>query len=64
MPEECEPYLLDYVKQRIYTRNNYEDAGKQQYFTEQQKEEIVSIFSKNKKDDDTIPITDVGFLFF
>jgi hypothetical protein len=64
LPDECEPYLLDYVKQRIYTRNNYEDAGKQQYFTEQQKEEIVSIFSKNKKDDDTIPITDVGFLFF
>lgn len=64
LPDECESYLLDYVKQRIYTRNNYEDAGKQQYFTEQQKEEIISIFSKNKKDDDTIPITDVGFLFF
>lgn len=64
LPDECEPYLLDYVKQRIYTRNNYDDANKQMYFTEQQKEEIISIFSKNKKDDDTIPITDVGFLFF
>jgi len=55
---------LDYVKQRIYTRNNYEDANKQNYFTEQQKQDIISIFSKNKKDDDTIPITDVSFLFF
>lgn len=64
LPDVCEPYLLDYVKQRIYTRNNYEDAGKQMYFTEQQKQEIASIFAKNKKDDDTIPITDVGFLYF
>jgi hypothetical protein len=29
-----------------------------------QQTEIVSIFSKNKKDDDTIPVTDVEFLFF
>ncbi len=64
LPDVCETYLLDYVKQRIYTRNNYEDAGKQQYFTEQQKQDIASIFSKNKKDDDTVPITDVNFLFF
>jgi len=64
LPDACEPYLLNYVKQRIYTRNNYEDANKQMYFTEQQKAEIVSIFSKNKKDDDTIPVTDIGFLNF
>ena len=64
LPDSCEVYLLDYVKQRIYTRNNYEDAGKQNYFTEQQKEEVASIFAKNKKDDDTIPVTDIGFLNF
>ena len=64
LPDACEPYLLDYVRQRIYTRNNYEDANKQMYFTEQQKGEVISIFSKNKKDDDTIPVTDVEFLFF
>jgi len=64
LPDVCEPYLLDYVKQRIYTRNNYSDADKQLYFTEQQKTEILSIFSKNKKDDDNIPITDVEFLTF
>lgn len=64
LPDSCEPYLIDYVRQRIYTRNNYEDAQKQMYFTEQQKAEVISIFSKNKKDDDTIPITDYNFLTF
>ena len=64
LPDVCETYLLDYVKQRIYTRNNYEDTTKQAYFTELQQSEIISIFSKNKKDDDTIPVTDVEFLFF
>lgn len=64
LPDVCETYLLDYVRQRIYTRNNYEDANKQMYFTQQQESEIVAIFSKNKKDDDTIPVTDVEFLFF
>jgi hypothetical protein len=62
LPDVCEPYLLDYVRQRIYTRNNYEDANKQMYFTEQQRMDIISIFSKNKKDDDTIPTTDTEFL--
>jgi hypothetical protein len=64
LPDVCETYLLDYVRQRIYTRNNYEDANKQAFFTDKQENEIVSIFSKNKKDDDTIPVTDVEFLFF
>jgi len=64
LPDVCETYLLDYVKQRIYTRNNYDDAGKQSFFTDKQEGEILAIFSKNKKDDDTIPVTDVEFLFF
>ena len=64
LPDECEAYLLEYVRQKIYTRNNYDDANKQMYFTEQRQNEIISIFSKNKKDDDTIPVTDFGFLLF
>lgn len=64
LPDVCETFLLDYVRQRIYTRNNYEDANKQMTFTQQQESELLSIFSKNKKDDDTIPVTDVEFLFF
>jgi len=64
LPDVCETYLLDYVRQRIYTRNNYNDGEKQIFFTDKQENEIVAIFSKNKKDDDTIPVTDVEFLFF
>lgn len=64
LPDVCESYLLDYVKQRIYTRNNYDDANKQIYFTQEQKDQIISIFAKNKKDDETVPVTDVEFLFF
>lgn len=64
LPDECEPYMLEYVRQKIYTRNNYDDANKQMYFTEQRQNEIISIFSKNKKDDDTIPVTDFEFLLF
>jgi hypothetical protein len=64
LPDSCETYLLDYVRQRIYTRNNYEDANKQMFFTEQQRADIISLFSKNKKDDDTIPVTDFSFLLF
>jgi hypothetical protein len=64
LPDECESYMLEYVRQKIYTRNNYEDANKQMYFTEQRQNEVIAIFSKNKKDDDTIPVTDFGFLLF
>lgn len=64
LPDACEPYLIDYVRQRIYTRNNYEDSNKQMYFTEEQKAQIISLFSKNKKDDETIPVTDIEFLDF
>ena len=64
LPDECESYLLEYVRQKIYTRNNYDDANKQMYFTEQRQNEVIAIFSKNKKDDDTIPVTDFGFLLF
>lgn len=64
LPEECETYLVDYVKQRIYTRNNYEDSNKLMYFTEQQRADIISIFSKNKKDDDSLPVTDLTYLSF
>lgn len=64
LPDSCETYLLDYVRQRIYTRNNYDDANKQVFFTEQQRTELISIFARNKKDDSVLPITDYGFLLF
>lgn len=58
LPEECEVYLKDYVRQRLYTRNNYEDAGKQVYFTDAQRADIAGLFASNQKDNLFPPITD------
>jgi hypothetical protein len=64
LPEACEPYLLDYVRQRVYTRNNYEDAGKQLYFTDKQQADIASLFANNQKDVLVPPVTDTDYLEF
>lgn len=64
LPDECETYLLDYVRQRIYTRNVYDDGSKQVYFTDQQKADIAALFSNNQKDILYPPITDTEFLEF
>lgn len=64
LPDECETYLLDYVRQRVYTRNVYEDAGKQVYFTDSQRTDIVALFANNQKDILYPPITDTTFLEF
>lgn len=58
LPDACETYLLDYARQRIYTRNNYEDAGKQVYFTDKQEADISSLFSDNQKDTIFLPYED------
>jgi hypothetical protein len=64
LPDECEPYLLDYARQRIYTRNVYEDASKQVFFTDKQEADISSLFSNNQKDFITLPITDYDAMDF
>lgn len=58
LPDECETYLLDYVRQRIITRQNYEDGGKQVYFTDKQQSDIADLFKNNQKDNLIPPITD------
>jgi len=62
LPSGVEVYLKDYVRQRIYTRNNYNDAGKQVFFTNKQEEDIISLFSQPSKEIDVPPITDVEYL--
>jgi hypothetical protein len=64
LPDECETYLLDYARQRVYTRNVYDDANKQVYFTDQQKTDIAALFSNNQKDIIYPPITDTEYLEF
>jgi hypothetical protein len=62
LPDECLTYLLDYVRQRIYTRNNYDDANKQVYFTDKQEMDISDLFRNNQKDILYPPITDTSML--
>lgn len=64
LPDDCETYLLDYARQRIYTRNNYDDAGKQVYFTDSQKADISSLFANNQRDNLAPPITDYEAMDF
>jgi len=64
LPDDCETYLLDYARQRIYTRNNYDDAGKQVYFTDSQKADISGLFSNNQRDFLAPPITDYESMDF
>lgn len=63
LPQECETYLKDYVKQRIFTRNNYTDAASQGTFTDLQQKSLVELFSNDTKDLTTAPITDTDFLW-
>lgn len=62
LPDSCETYLLDYARQRIYTRNVYDDAGKQAYFTDSQRADIEGLFANNQKDILYPPITDTDML--
>lgn len=64
LSDECETYLMDYARQRLYTRNNYEDAGKQVYFTDKQEADIAGLFARNDKDNSTPPVTDYDALDF
>lgn len=62
LPESCETYLLDYVRQRVYTRNVYNDANKQVYFTDKQESDIADLFRNNQKDVLYPPISDTAML--
>lgn len=64
LPDACETYLLDYVRQRIYTRSNYDDANKQVYFTDSQRADLSDLFKNNQKDSIFPPITDHDSLDF
>lgn len=63
MPEECEPYLMDYVAQRIVGRNNYgEDWNKMNYWTSEERANILSIFADASQAEVRAPITDTDYM--
>jgi hypothetical protein len=62
LPLSVEPHLLDYVRQRLYTRQNYGDSNKQITFTQATQQAIVSIFSNKGRDISEPPIVDYDYL--
>jgi hypothetical protein len=63
LPDEVEPYLLDYVAKRIYSRNNYAlDASKIDFFTADDRANITAIFADASQSLQRSPITDTSFM--
>lgn len=63
LPEEVEPYLMDYVAQRVVGRNNYtEDWNKMNYWTSEERSQIISIFADASQAQTRAPITDTDYL--
>jgi hypothetical protein len=63
MPDEVEPYLMDYVAKRVYGRNNYRlDGSKIEYFSEDEKANIAAIFGDAGQAIQGTPITDTSYL--
>lgn len=63
MPDECESYLMDYVGQRIAGRQSYgEDWNKFNYWTSEERANIMSIFADASQAEVRAPITDTEYL--
>ena len=61
--EEVEPYLMDYVAQRIFGRNNYgEDWNKANFWTSEERSNIISIFADASQAETRAPITDTEYM--
>lgn len=63
VPEECEPYLTDYVAQRVVGRNNYtEDWNKMNFWTAEERSNITAIFADASQAQTRAPITDTEYM--
>lgn len=63
LPDEVETYILDYVSKRIFSRNNYTlDTNKVDFFTQEARNDIVSIFADSKNTMIAPPIMDTDYL--
>jgi hypothetical protein len=63
MPDECEPYLIDYVSRRVFARNNYaSDGAKIDVFTQEERADLISIFADAGQAITRTPVTDTDFL--
>lgn len=63
LPDEVEPYLMDYVAQRIAGRNNYtEEWNKLNYWTSEERGQIISIFADASQAQVRAPLTDLDYM--
>lgn len=63
LPEECEPYLMDYVAQRMAGRQAYgEDWNKMNFWTSEERSNIVAIFADASQAQTRAPITDTDYM--
>lgn len=63
MPEECEPYLMDYVAQRISGRQAYgDDWNRMNFWTSEERSNIMSIFADASQTEVRAPITDTEYM--
>ncbi len=63
LPEEVEPYLMDYVAQRVVGRNNYtEDWNKMNFWTSEERANIIAIFADASQAETRLPITDMEYM--
>jgi hypothetical protein len=63
LPDACEALVKDYVRLRVHNRNaNSGEMKNQNYFTEEQKNIIIGIFSDNQKEILYPPVTDSDYV--
>lgn len=63
LPEEVETFLVDYVAKRIYGRNNYgTETSKIEFFSNEAKTELISIFADAAQTSNVPPLTDTDYL--
>lgn len=63
LPDECETYCLDYVANRIYSRNNYAKEGAQILSLKAEAQaDLIAIFGDIGQSQQRAPITDTSYL--
>jgi hypothetical protein len=61
LPSECETYLKDYTKQRIYHSQSSTDKSSQAEFTGEQKTNIMSLFVEVTDSPTYVPVVDYSW---
>lgn len=62
LPEECEPYLKEFVKRKIYAHINSTKLKDTAVFTQQEKEDIADLFADKNSDIEYPYIVDTDYL--